>query len=304
MSQGYTYFEKKIIPTEDAKISIQTHALQYGTAVLGGIRGYYNSDLNNVFVFRIRDHYKRLLDSAKIMQLQFQDSPDNLSEITLELIRKCGYKENIYIRPYIYTSALQLSPRFHDVKADIAIYILKLNDYLDTKKGLTTMVSSWRRMNDDMIPSLAKTSGGYVNSALAKSEAVQNGCDEAIFLDSRGYVSEGSAENIFLVRHGNIITPSLGSSILEGITRRTIIELAQTKGYQITERKVARSELYVADEIFLSGTGVQLAWVRSVDNRTINEGKMGPITEELQNLYFNVVTGKVPNYQHWLTKVY
>lgn len=304
MENTYSYFEGKIVPAEDAKISIQTHALQYGTAVFGGIRGYYNPEKKNIYVFRIRDHYTRLLQSVRIMQLQFDKSLDELVDITLELIRKNECMENIYVRPFIYTSSLQLSPRFHDVKAELALYVLRLNDYLDTKNGLKTMVSSWKRIDDTMIPTLSKASGGYVNSALAKSEAVQNGCEEAIFLDSRGYVSEGSAENIFLVRHGKIITPSISSSILEGITRRTVIELAREIGYEIVERDVSRSELYIAEEVFFSGTGVQLAWVKEIDKRVIGDGTMGPITEKLQTTYFDTVTGRSPQKEKWRTPVY
>jgi branched-chain amino acid aminotransferase len=304
MENTYSFFEGKIVPSEDAKISIQTHALQYGTTVFGGVRGYYNSEKNNVYVFRIRDHFTRLLQSVKIMQLQFDRSVDELVEITLELIRKNKCRENVYIRPFVYTSSLQLSPRFHDVKAELALYVLKLNDYLDTKNGLKTMVTSWRRIDDTVIPTLSKVSGGYVNSALAKSEAVQNGCEEAIFLDSRGFVSEGSAENIFLVRHGKIVTPSISSSILEGITRRTVIEIAREMGYEVVERDVTRSELYIAEEVFFSGTGVQLAWVKEIDKRVIGDGSMGSITEKLQTAYFDIVTGKSPQKEKWRTAVY
>jgi branched-chain amino acid aminotransferase len=302
--QRYTYFEGNIVKAEDAKVSIQTHALQYGTAVFGGLRGYYNESKDNVYIFRLRDHYKRLMDSCKIMQLDFHRPVDALMEITLKLIRKNGYKENIYLRPYIYTSALQLSPRFHDIKTDFAIYILQLNDYMDTKKGLKTMISSWRRIDDTVIPTFSKASGGYVNSALAKSEAVQNGCDEAIFLDSRGFVSEGSAENIFLVRNGKLITPSSNSSILEGITRRSILEIAYKLGIPTEVRDVTRSELYTADEIFFSGTGVQVAWIREVDHRIIGEGVIGPISSKIQSLFFKIVTAEAPEYEYWLTKVY
>jgi branched-chain amino acid aminotransferase len=303
-TKDLSYFEGKILPSSEAKISIQTHAFQYGTAVFGGIRGYYNENKKNLFVFRIQDHFRRLINSTKIMQLQFHKSPEELAEITLQLLKECGYKQNVYVRPIIYTSSLQLSPRFHDVTANIAIYVLKLDDYLDTTNGLTTCISSWRRIDDTTIPTMSKASGGYVNSALAKSEAVQNGFDEAIFLDSRGLVSEGSAENIFIIRDGSIITPSLESSILEGITRRTIFDLAKHLGINCTERTVSRSELYVADEIFFSGTGVQVAWVKSVDRRVIGDGKIGPISKKLQDLYFEVVKGENDHFMDWLTPIY
>ncbi len=303
-SKDLSYFEGKIVPAEDAKLSVQTHAFQYGTSVFGGIRGYYNPNLENLFVFRIKDHFERLIQSTKIVQLKTDLSPDGLVDITLNLLKQCGYKQNVYLRPIIYTSALQLSPRFHDIKTDVAIYVLRLDDYLDTTNGLSTCISSWRRIEDTMIPTMSKASGGYVNSALAKSEAVQNGFDEAIFLDGRGFVSEGSAENIFIVRNNQLITPSLDSSILEGITRRTIIELAKSLNLKVVERNVTRSELYVADEIFFSGTGVQVAWVKSVDRRVIGSGSIGPISKKLQDLFFNVVKGNEKEFSHWCTPVY
>ncbi|PJZ46898.1 branched-chain amino acid transaminase [Leptospira brenneri] len=300
----YTYFEGKIVPSEDAKVSVQTHALQYGTAVFGGIRGYYNEAKKNLYVFRLPEHCKRLVNSTKIMQLQIKITPEEIQSIILDLLRKNEVKQNVYLRPFIYTSALQLSPRFHDVNADITIYALKLDDYLDTQNGLTTMVSSWQRFSDNQIPTLSKVSGGYVNSALAKSEAVQNGMDEAIFLDARGFVSEGSAENLFIVRDGVIHTPTIPSSILEGITRRSIIQIAKDLGYQVVERDIARSELYIADELFFSGTGVQVAWVKEVDRRVIGNGNIGPITKKIQSIFFETVRGEQPNYMNWLTPVY
>ncbi|EMI65829.1 branched-chain amino acid transaminase [Leptospira noguchii] len=299
-----SYFEGKIVPESEAKISIQTHALQYGTTVFGGLRGYYDKDTDNVYLFRILDHYQRLINSTRIMQLRLDKTKEELRDITIDLIRQCGYKENIYLRPFVYTSALQLSPRFHDVATQLAIYILQLNDYMDTKRGLKTMVSSWRRFDDAVIPTLSKVSGGYVNSALAKSEAVQNGFDEAIFLDSRGFVSEGSAENIFLVRDGKIITPGINSSLLEGITRRSVLQIAKDNGIEVIERDISRSELYIADEVFFSGTGVQIAWVSEIDHRKIGNSDIGPITQKIQNLFFNLVINKEEKYRHWLTPIY
>lgn len=299
-----SFFEGKIVATEDAKLSLKTHALHYGTSIFGGIRGYFNERKNNLYVFRLKDHSKRIIDSTKIMQLQSNYTEEKIEEIILTLIRECGYRQNIYIRPIIYTSSLQLSPRFHDVKTELGVYIIPLNDYLDTTNGLTTCVSSWRRIEDSIFPTMAKAAGGYVNSALAKSEAVQNGYDEAIFLDSRGFVSEGSAENIFIVRRGTIITPSLECSILEGITRRTIIQLIHDLKLPLIERPISRSELYIADEIFFSGTGVQVAWVKSVDRRIIGNGTMGPITSQLQDMYFSIVKGENSQYMEWLTPVY
>jgi branched-chain amino acid aminotransferase len=303
-SKDYSYFQGKIIPAEEAKISVQTHAFQYGTSVFGGIRGYWDPKSDNLHVFRIKDHFHRLIQSTRIMQLKFNKTSDELCEITIELLRKCNYKQNVYLRPIIYTSSLQLSPRFHDVSTDIAIYVLKLEDYLDTKNGLKTIVSSWRRIEDSVIPTRSKVSGGYVNSALAKSEAVQHGFDEAIFLDSRGFVSEGSAENIFIIKNGIISTPSIASSILEGITRNTVMMLAEKNGIKVIERDISRSELYTADEVFFSGTGAQIAWISEIDRRIIGDGKMGRITSTLQEQFFKLVKNEIPEYSHLLTKVY
>ncbi len=303
-SFDYSYFEGKITPSQDAKISIQTHAFQYGTAVFGGIRGYYNETKKNLYVFRLADHCKRLVNSTKIMQLQFNKSAEELLSIVLELLKQNEAKQNVYLRPIIYTSSLQLSPRFHDVPADIAIYVLKLDDYLDTQNGLKTIVSSWQRFSDQQIPTLSKVSGGYVNSALAKSEAVQNGMDEAIFLDGRGFVSEGSAENIFIVKDSVIYTPSINSSILEGITRKSIIQIARDLGHTVVERDIVRSELYTADELFFSGTGVQVAWISEVDRRKIGTGTIGSVTKQIQSKFFETVRGNVEKYMDWLTPVY
>lgn len=302
--KDFSYFQGKIVPSKEANVNVQTNALQYGTAVFGGIRGYYNKDLENVFIFRISDHYKRLTNSAKMLQLGFDKSVEELTEITLNLVRECGYLENIYIRPFVYVSSYALSPKLHDLETDFAIYILKLDDYIDTKRGLTTLISSWRRIDDNIIPAISKASGGYLNSALAKSEALQAGCDEAIFLDSRGFVAEGSAENIFMVRDGNIITPPISASILEGITRKSIIELARGLGFTVIERDILRTELYVSDEVFFSGTGAQVAWVKEIDNRKIGNGNIGPITKTLQDIFFNIVKNKEEKFKHWLTPVY
>jgi branched chain amino acid aminotransferase apoenzyme (EC 2.6.1.42) len=258
-------------PLKDCTINIMTHALQYGTMVFGGIRGYYNKEKNNVFIFRPYDHFMRLHNSAKIMQMKPPYSIEEMVEILKELVRRNQYKSNIYFRPFIYKSALRLSPSLHDVQDSFSVYTLLLDDYLDTSRGLKVAVSSWRRIDDNIIPTRAKVSGGYANSALAKSEALQNGFDEAIFLDSRGFVSEGSAENIFIVRNDVLITPPNSAALLEGITRRSILEIAKNENIPIEIRDIARSELYVADEVFFTGTGAQVAWIAEVDRRVIGK---------------------------------
>lgn len=300
----YTYFEGKIVPTEEAKVNIQTHALQYGTGAFGGIRGYWNKDQEKLCLFRVQDHYQRLLNSARILFMKTPLSRDEMVDITLELIRKNEWRQNVYIRPFLYKSALQLSPRLHDVEDEFAIYTLALEDYLDVNVGLRCAVSSWQRINDNSIPTRAKATGGYINSALAKSESVMHGYDEAIFLDQRGNVSEGSAANLFIVRDGALLTPPKTASILEGITRRTIIQLAMEMDIPVEERNIGRTELYVSDEAFFAGTGVQVAWIREIDQRIIGSGMMGPITEKLQTQYFRIVSGDCKEHPEWRTSVY
>lgn len=298
------YFEGQFIPLRDANLSVRTHALQYGTSCFGGIRGYWNEQKQNLFLFRLRDHYRRLKQSGRILQMKTDHSIDEYIDITLNVLRKGEWKENVYLRPFLYKSALELSPRLHNVEDQFALYAIPLNDYLDTQKGLEVCVSSWIRISDNQIPTRSKANGGYINSALAKSEAMQNGFDEAIFLDIHGNVSEGSAENIFLVRDGILITPPFESSILEGITRRSILQLAAEAGIPVQERIVTRTELYVADEAFFAGTGVQVAWIREVDRRQIGNGTIGPITKKLQEAFFSLVKGELDAHKEWLTPVY
>ncbi len=291
-------------PLSECQINIATHALQYGTMVFGGVRGYYNPDHDNLYLFRLKDHISRLIHSAKIMQMKLPLTAEEMGDLVPEIARRNQLKSNSYFRPFIYKSASELSPRLHNVEESFSLYIVPLEDYLDTNHGLRVMVSSWRRFDDNTIPTRVKSSGGYINSALAKSEALQNGFDEAIFLDSRGFVSEGSAENIFIVRNNQLITPSLASSILEGITRRTLIELAGELSIQVVERDIARGELYLAEEVFLCGTGAQVAWVREIDHRTVGDGKIGPATKRLRDYYINIVKGNEKKYNHWLTPTY
>ncbi len=291
-------------PLKDCNINIMTHALQYGTMVFGGIRGYYNKEKDNIFLFRPYDHFQRLHNSAKIMQMKPPYSIEEMVNILKELVIRNQYKSNIYFRPFIYKSALRLSPSLHDVEDSFSVYSILLDDYLDTNRGLRVAVSSWRRIDDNIIPTRAKVSGGYANSALAKSEVLQNGFDEAIFLDSRGYVSEGSAENIFIVRNGILYTPPNHAALLEGITRRSIMEIAKNEGIPLEVRDIARSELYIADEVFFTGTGAQVAWIAEIDRRVIGNGNIGPITKFLKEKFNQIVYGNDPQYQDWVVPVY
>jgi len=298
------WFDGKFVALKDANLNIRTHALQYGTAFFGGMRAYYNTKSKNLFLVRLEDHHARLRQSGRMLQMHWNMPYDEFKDITLKLLREGDWRENCYLRPFIYKSELSLSPRLHNVEDKFALYAIPLNDYLDTTRGMRAAVSSWTRLSDNQIPARAKATGGYINSALAKSEALENGFDEAIFLDHRGFVSEGSAENIFLVRNGKLITPGTSSSILEGITRRTVMEIAADLGIETVERDISRTELYVADEVFFTGTGAQIAWIESIDRRQIGAGTIGPITEKLRNTFFAYASGELPQYMKWLTPVY
>lgn len=298
------YHKSEFKKLGDCNVNVATHALQYGTAVFGGIRGYYSKALDNLLIFRLDRHFKRLHQSARMMQMVPPLSEKEMANILIQVARFNNYRQNAYFRPYLYKSATQLSPRFHDVKDDFSLYSLKMDDYLDTNKGLAVCVSSWRRIDDNIIPTRGKVSGGYANSGLAKSEAVQNGFDEAIFLDTRGYVCEGSAENIFLVRDGVLLTPPVSASVLEGVTRRSVLELAKAEGIPCEERDIARAELYVADEVFFTGTGAQVAWIGSIDHRQIGGGQIGPVTERLRGRFLKCVLGEDTQFKDWVTPVF
>ena len=298
------YHEGDYRPMHSCHINIACHSFQYGTMVIGGIRGYYNQEQDEMYLFRVDQHVKRLLNSARIMQMKPSLSQEKIEEIICELAKRNQIRKNTYFRPCIYKSDLKLSPRLHDVNDSFSLYMIPLEDYLDTKRGLKVGISTWRRVEENMIPARVKSSGGYINSALAKSEAILNGYDEAIFLDARGMVSEGSAENIFIVRDNCLITPPPASGVLEGITRRTILELASDLKLAVLERDVARAELYISDEIFLCGTGAQIAWVQEVDRRPIGNGNIGEITSQLQGMYNEIITGKNEFYSKWLTPIY
>jgi branched-chain amino acid aminotransferase len=304
MSGRYAFFKGRIVPIEEAVISVRTHAFNYGTGVFEGIRAYWNEEEQQLFIFRPREHYERLLTSARMLLMRFPYTPDDLTRITAELLQKEGYREDVYIRPIAYKADEVIGVRLHNLKEELTIWTTPFGHYIEREAG-HVMVSSWRRINDNAIPARSKITGAYVNSALAKSEAMLNGFDEAIVLTEDGHVAEGSAENLFILRNGVLITPPVTDEILEGITRRTISELAYNElGIPTLERHVDRTELYYADEMFLCGTGVQLVPVVSVDRRPVGDGEIGPITRQLRDLYFDVVRGKVPKYRGWCVPVY
>ncbi|GAB6073038.1 branched-chain-amino-acid transaminase [Venenivibrio stagnispumantis] len=300
---SFVYFEGKIVHEDEAKISIKTNSFHYGTAVFEGIRAYYNKENDTMYGLFFKEHYQRLFTNMKILNMSIDETIDELVEITKDLIKKNNYKEDVYIRPIVYFADLKISPKLIGYTARIAIYTLPLGDYIDTSKGIKAKISSWTRLNDNMIPPRLKVTGAYVNSAFAKTEALLAGADEAIVLNKNGYVSEGSAENIFIVRDGTLITPPVSDDILEGITRKAIIQIAKDNNIPVVERNIARTELYVADEVFFCGTGAQISPVVIIDDRVIGDGSPGKITKFIQNIYFDAVRGKIEKYKNWVVEI-
>ena len=301
----FAFFGGEFVPIEQAQVSIMTHAFNYGTGCFEGIRAYWSKEEEQLLVFRLAEHYRRLHRSAHILRIALPYSVEQLGELTLELLRREGYRQDTYIRPLAYKSSELVGVRLHDLEDSFAVFALPFGRYVEKEEGADVIVSSWRRNADNAIPARAKITGAYVNSALAKTDAVLSGCDEAIVLNQNGHVSEGSAENLFLVRDGKLITPPVTENILEGITRATIIQLARKElSLETVERPIDRSELYVVDEMFFCGTGVQVAAIVTVDWRPVGDGKMGPIVKQIRDLYFDVVRGRAPRYRHWCTPVY
>ena len=299
----YAFFEGKIVPLEEAKVSIATHALQYGTAAFGGVRGYLDNNGSTINILRLEDHVRRLLQSGRYLRANLPYSPEDVAGIIVDLVKRNAPRENVYIRPFIYKADRQLTPRLLGLRDELAIYILQLDDYVDLSNPLKLFVSSWQRVEDNIIPSRGKITGSYFNSSLAKDQASEAGADDALLLNQAGKVAEASSANVFIVRNGALITPPITGDILEGIPRRTLMEFARDAGIPVVERDIDRSELYVADEALLCGTGVQVAAVGWIDGRPVGDGRPGPITTALQETYFTLVHGGESPYQHYLTKV-
>ena len=302
--QLQAFFRGQYVPLSEAKVSVMTHALHYGTGVFEGIRGNWNEEKGAIFIFRLREHYERLLRGCRLLMLDIPYSVDDLCEITVELVRRNRHQQDIYIRPLAYKSAeLIANLKLQELDSDFTLITVPFGNYLGSD-ALRCCTSSWRRVDDNMIPARLKISGIYVNSILAKTEATMAGFDEAIILNQDGHVCEGSGENIFVVSDGRLFTSSLEDNVLPGITRDTIIQLAQRElGLDVVERSIDRSELYLADEVFLTGTAAHLTPVVQLDNRNIADGKIGPISAKLQKLYFDIVVGRNPKYLHWCTAV-
>mgnify|MGYP001216417540 FL=1 len=299
------FLNGKFVPLDEAKVSVMTHALHYGSSVFEGIRGNWNSDQEKLYIFRCLEHYERFLEGCKVMRISLPYSAQDLTDITVDLVRRSGYKQDLYIRPLAFKGAERVAVlKLQDLEDSITIFPIPFGAYLDLEAAANCCTSTWRRMEDTMIPPSSKIGGLYVNSLLAKTEATLAGFDEAILLTQDGFVSEGAGENIFIVKHGKLITPSVTDNILTGITRNVVMQIASNElGLTTTERSVRRSEIYNADECFLTGTAAHLTPVGSLDNVKIGHGEMGEITRELQTLYFDVIRGKVPKYLEWCLQV-
>jgi branched-chain amino acid aminotransferase len=301
----YAFFRGKIVPYSEAKVSVLTHALNYGTAAFGGMRGYWNSDDEQLYLFRPQDHFRRFLNSARMLLMNFDYTPESLTEITTELLRTEGYRCNVYVRPLAFKSDESIGVKLHDLTDEISIVAIPFGSYVKNETNAHVTISSWRRVDDNMIPARGKISGAYANSAFIKTDAVLAGFDEALVLTQEGHISEGSAMNVFMARDGVVITPPITENILEGITRRTAIELLrQELGVEVIERPIDRTEIYLCDEFFMTGTAAQITAVTRVDHRPIGNGSMGPITSRLRQVFDEVVYGRRPKYHQWNVPVY
>jgi branched-chain amino acid aminotransferase len=299
------YFQGKIVPYSEAKVGVLTHALNYGTAAFGGVRAYWNEDEKQLYIFRANDHYRRFLNSAKLLCMDLDHTPESLTQLTVDLLRVDGYQQDIYIRPLAYKCDENIGVKLHGLSHELSICALPFDKYLADDTNAHVTISSWRRVDDNIIPARGKISGAYANSAFIKTDAVRAGFDEALVLTQEGHISEGSAMNFFMLRDGLLITPPVTENILEGISRRSVIELAREElNLNVVERPVDRTEVYLCDELFLTGTAAQITAVTRVDFRPVGNGKMGPVTSRLYQLYQDILRGKVAKYKHWLTPVY
>ena len=296
----HAFFEGKIVPLADAKVNIATHGFLYGTAVFSGMRAYWNEEQQSLFVFRPYDHFRRLLHSAKIMSMQSLYDEEGLIQLTLDLLKTDHWQQDIYLRPTFYKADMGIGVRLHNLKDEFSMFVTAFDKYVANDTNAHVTISSWRRIDDNVIPARGKVAGAYANSALIKTDANRAGFDEALVLDNNGHISEGSAMNIFMLRDGVLVTPPVTDNILEGITRKTIIELARKElGLEVVERSIDRTEVFIAEEMFLTGTAAQVTAVTKIDHRPVGAGVMGPITTKLRTLYEDIVRGKNNKYLHW-----
>lgn len=303
----YAFLGRDFVKFEDAKISVMTHAFMYGTAVFEGIRAYHNKETQKTYALLVEEHLERLLNSCKILRLQPYYNVQEMKDIVIELLRRNKPTTDVYVRPSWFKSCIRIGPSVISDSNDEDSFVvtsIDLGDYLDTQKGISVQVSSWRRLSDNAIPARSKINGSYVNTALAKSSAILAGFDDSIFLNEDGHVAEGSAMNLFIIRDGQLITSGVNANILEGITRKFIMDIAESElNLQTVVREIDRTELYIADEAFFCGTGAQIVPIGQIDHYALGNSKAGPITSKLQTLYNDIVHGKVPKYKDLLIEI-
>lgn len=296
----HAFFEGKIVPLGEAKINIATHGFLYGTAVFSGMRAYWNEEKKGLYLFRPYDHFRRLLDSARMMAMEVPYDEEGLIQLTIDLLKTDNYQQDVYLRPTIYKADMGIGVRLHNLRDELSIFTAAYEPYVKNDTNSHVTVSSWRRVDDNAIPARSKVAGAYVNSALAKTDANRAGFDEALVLTSEGHISEGSAMNVFMVRNGTLYTPPLTDNILEGVTRRSVIEVAQKElGIEVVERSIDRTEILIADEVFLTGSAAQVVAVTKIDYRPIGSGVMGPVTSKLRDIYEDIVRARNSKYANW-----
>ena len=300
----HAFFEGKIVPLADAKINIATHGFLYGTAVFTGMRAYWNEEKKRLFVFRPYDHFRRLLHSTRIMAMETSFNEESLIQLSLDVLRADHWQQDVYLRPTFYKSDMGIGVRLHDLKEEFCLFTMAFEKYVKNDSNAHVTISSWRRIDDNMIPARGKVAGAYANSALIKTDANRAGFDEALVLDQNGHISEGSAMNVFMLRDGVLITPPVTDNILEGITRMTVMDLAKNElGLPVVERSIDRTEVFVCEELFMTGTAAEIMAITRIDHRPVGAGVMGPVTTKLRGLYDEVIRAGNPRYQHWNVEV-
>jgi branched-chain amino acid aminotransferase len=301
----WVFYEGGFARYNDVRLGVMTHALHYGTGVFEGIRAYWNPKGEQLYLLQAAAHYDRMRRSANVMRMSLPHSTEELVNFTLDLLRRNEFKSDVYVRPLLYASSEEIGVRLHNLDHSFFIYAIPFGKYVEIEGGIRCMVSTWRRVPDQSLPARAKVTGAYAQSALAKSEAVESGFDEAIVLTVDGHVSEGSAENLFMFKDGTFVTPPVTDDILEGVTRTLLMRLIKDElGMQVVERSIDRTELYTCDELLLCGTGAQISPVVEVDRRQVGDGKVGEFTHELQSIYFGAVRGESPKFKDWTIPVY
>ncbi len=300
---GFAYFQGSIVPFEQANVSIGTHALNYGTACFEGIRGYSNPDHKEIYLLKLAEHYQRFLKSTALLKIKLDETVEQLCELTREVVRRDGYRNDVYVRPLAYKASAMIKVDLHSPEDAVAIFAMPMGPYARID-GLRVTISSWRRVSDNSIPARAKITGAYINTALATEDANAAGYDDCLMLTEDGHIAEGSAANFFMIQGRTLVTPPVTDDILVGITRAAVMQLAADVELDVVERSVDRTEVYQADEAFLCGTGVQVAPIVEVDGRAVGTGRPGTTTVRLQEAYFRAVRGNDPRYRQWCTPVY